>query len=55
MRKIIFKMFLMVSVTTLTSCTATDELPGHVPDSSQKRVKKSPVIYTEPAGIELAV
>ena len=55
MRKIISKVLLIMSVSTLASCSAIDELPGHLPDSSQKRVKKSPVIHTEPAGNELAV
>lgn len=55
MRKIISTIVMIVSVNSLISCTAVDELPGHMHDSSQKRVKKVPVMQTEPTGNELAV
>jgi hypothetical protein len=56
MRKIILKILIVfVSILTIASCTAIDELPEHMPGSSEKRVKKLPDAEPAVSGYQLAV
>jgi hypothetical protein len=55
MPKIILKVLIvLVSILSITACTATDELPGYMPGSSEKRVKKSPDTGPAISGYQLA-